>query len=249
MTSINHIINPSPPAAMCTFSPCAKLGTSVRSPRTNERTHARTRDDGDDGDETKSKQENRSTRICDLVIRRSYRRVRGAMSREVSINLLRVDLNPRPSRPLRHTRTRSTMSSTRDDENDENEDDRDRERKRARSSAAADALSSFAPHSACAREPLTFACWNADGLLSRVRAHKTDDPKKVPRTKTALVEMMYRERPDVIALQEVWLKCAGGAGKGKGGKAEPWCVYARARVCVCARSRARACARAWTDET
>ena len=137
------------------------------------------------------------------------------------------------------------MSSTRD-ENDENEDDR--ERKRARSSAA-DALSSFAPHSACAREPLTFACWNADGLLSRVRAHKTDDPKKIPRAKTALVEMMYRERPDVIALQEVWLKCAGGAGKGKGGKAEPWCVYARARVCVCARSRARACARAWTDET
>ena len=140
------------------------------------------------------------------------------------------------------------MSSTRD-ENDENEDDR--ERKRARSSAA-DALSSFAPHSACAREPLTFACWNADGLLSRVRAHKTDDPKKVPRTKTALVEMMYRERPDVIALQEVWLKCAGGAGKGKGREAErePWCVVARARARarVCARVYARACVRAWTDE-
>ena len=115
-------------------------------------------------------------------------------------------------------------------------------------------MMSFAPHSACAREPLTFACWNADGLLSRVRAHKTDDPKKVPRTKTALVEMMYRERPDVIALQEVWLKCAGGPGKGKGkgGEAErePWCVVARVRacVCVCVHVRVYACACAWTDE-
>ena len=133
------------------------------------------------------------------------------------------------------------------------DDDRERKRARGATKAEEDALGmSFAPHSACAREPLTFACWNADGLLSRVRAHKTDDPKKIPRAKTALVEMMYRERPDVIALQEVWLKCAGGGGGGKGREAErePWCVVARARARarVCARVYARACVRAWTDE-
>jgi len=160
----------------------------------------------------------------------------------VSCNVLRVDVDIMHGvhRPWRHTPTRAMWTTTRTTDDD---DDDDRERKRARGATEEDArMMSFAPHSACAREPLTFACWNADGLLSRVRAHKTEDPKKVPRTKTALVEMMYRERPDVIALQEVWLKCAGGAGKGKGGKAEPWCVYARARVCVCAFACACVCA-------
>ena len=86
-------------------------------------------------------------------------------------------------------------------------------------------MMSFAPHSACGAAPVTFACWNADGLINRARASKHDDPRKIPRTKTALVEMVYREQPDVIALQEVWLKCAGGP-RGKGAKAttEPWCV-------------------------
>jgi hypothetical protein len=83
-------------------------------------------------------------------------------------------------------------------------------------------FASFAPSDR--REPLTFACWNADGLLNRVRAAKHDDPRTIPRTKTALVEMVYRERPDIIALQEVWLKCAGGKGKGKGAVERTRCV-------------------------
>ena len=44
----------------------------------------------------------------------------------------------------------------------------------------------------------------------------------MPREAMALKEAIMKRKPDVIALQEVWLKCAGGPSEGTGGG--KWCV-------------------------
>ena len=68
-----------------------------------------------------------------------------------------------------------------------------------------------------ASEPLSFASWNANGLLNRIR-DKSDPNGRRTRALLALSENVMRKRPDVIALQEVWLKCEEmGKGTGK------WC--------------------------
>ena len=70
---------------------------------------------------------------------------------------------------------------------------------------------------AFAAEPLSFASWNANGLLNRIR-DKGDPNGRRTRALLALSENVMRKRPDVIALQEVWLKCEEmGKGTGK------WC--------------------------
>ena len=71
------------------------------------------------------------------------------------------------------------------------------------------------------REPLVFMSWNANGLLNRVR-DKVRGRSGVPREAMALKEAIMKRKPDVIALQEVWLKCAGGPSEGTGGG--KWCV-------------------------
>jgi hypothetical protein len=68
-----------------------------------------------------------------------------------------------------------------------------------------------------ASEPLSFASWNANGLLNRLR-DKSDPNGRRTRALLALSECLMRKRPDVIALQEVWLKCEE-IGKGRG----EWC--------------------------
>lgn len=81
-------------------------------------------------------------------------------------------------------------------------------------------MNDFSPTDA--REPLVFMSWNANGLLNRVR-DKVQGRGGVPREAMALREAVMKRKPDVIALQEVWLKCAGGPSKGRGDA--PWCVF------------------------
>lgn len=61
-------------------------------------------------------------------------------------------------------------------------------------------------------EPLSFFCWNADGLTRKL---KRDDGRP-SRAAMALREAIAKRAPDVIALQEVWLKAAGGGKEGAG---------------------------------
>ena len=120
--------------------------------------------------------------------------------------------------------TRRAMPST-STSNDANHGDETRA-----SSADDDSLSflrmmnDFSPTDV--REPLVFMSWNANGLLNRVR-DKVRGRSGVPREAMALKEAIMKRKPDVIALQEVWLKCAGGPSEGTtGGK---WCVVVARR--------------------
>ena len=110
--------------------------------------------------------------------------------------------------------TRRAMPST-STSNDANHGDETRA-----SSADDDSLSflrmmnDFSPTDV--REPLVFMSWNANGLLNRVR-DKVRGRSGVPREAMALKEAIMKRKPDVIALQEVWLKCAGGPSEGTTG--------------------------------
>jgi hypothetical protein len=113
--------------------------------------------------------------------------------------------------------TRRAMPST-STSNDANHGDETRARG-ADDSSFLTLMNDFSPTDV--REPLVFMSWNANGLLNRVR-DKVRGRSGVPREAMALKEAIMKRKPDVIALQEVWLKCAGGPSEGTGdGK---WCV-------------------------
>jgi len=84
---------------------------------------------------------------------------------------------------------------------------------------------------------LVFMSWNADGLLNRLAPSKRDAPRgssiggngnnnRATRAAMAMHETILRMKPDVIALQEVWLKASGGPSKTV--KDRKW--YVRSRV-------------------
>ncbi len=113
--------------------------------------------------------------------------------------------------------TRRAMPST-STSNDANHGDETRARG-ADDSSFLTLMNDFSPTDV--REPLVFMSWNANGLLNRVR-DKVRGRSGVPREAMALKEAIMKRKPDVIALQEVWLKCAGGPSEGTGGG--KWCV-------------------------
>lgn len=65
-----------------------------------------------------------------------------------------------------------------------------------------------------ASEPLSFMCWNADGLTRKLKSSDGRAPRSVVELRSAVIS----RAPDVIAMQEVWLKAQGGGAT--------WCVDA-----------------------
>jgi len=119
--------------------------------------------------------------------------------------------------------TRRAMPST-STSNDANHGDETRASSADDASLFMTMMNDFSPTDV--REPLVFMSWNANGLLNRVR-DKVRGRSGVPREAMALKEAIMKRKPDVIALQEVWLKCAGGPSEGtRGGK---WCVVVARR--------------------
>lgn len=57
-------------------------------------------------------------------------------------------------------------------------------------------------------EPLSFMSWNADGLTRKLKSMDGRAPRSVVELRSAIIS----RAPDVIAMQEVWLKAHGGGG-------------------------------------